>query len=43
MKLVISPKALNDLDELWLYIAQDDPVAADRVIDLNTVMHSIGH
>jgi len=33
MKLVISPKALNDLDELWLYIAQADSVAADGVID----------
>jgi toxin ParE1/3/4 len=27
----LTPKALDDLDEIWFYIAQDDPKAADRV------------
>lgn len=27
------PEAEADLDEIWLYIAQDDPDAADRFID----------
>ncbi len=27
---VLSPEALNDVDEIWLYIADDDVVAADR-------------
>jgi toxin ParE1/3/4 len=27
----LTPKALDDLDEIWLYIAQDDSKAADRV------------
>lgn len=29
----ISPQARNDLDNIWLHIARDDPQAADRVID----------
>ena len=27
------PQAEADLDEIWLYIAQDDPNAADRFMD----------
>lgn len=27
------PEAEADLDEIWLYIAQDDPDAADRFLD----------
>ncbi len=27
------PEAEADLDDLWLFIAQDDPVNADRFID----------
>jgi len=27
------PEAEADLDEIWLYIAQDDPNAADRFMD----------
>jgi plasmid stabilization system protein ParE len=30
---VISDKAQADLGELWLYIAQDSPAAADRFLD----------
>lgn len=26
------PDAIDDLDSLWLYIAQDDPAAAERLI-----------
>ncbi len=28
----VSAGARSDLDELWLYIAQDDPEAADRYV-----------
>lgn len=28
----ISPKARNDLDNIWLHIAREDPQAADGVI-----------
>ncbi len=27
------PEAQGDLDDLWLFIARDDPVCADRFID----------
>jgi plasmid stabilization system protein ParE len=27
----ISPQALSDLQEIWLYIAQDNPLYADKV------------
>ena len=30
---ILSEEALSDLDEIWLYIAGDNPRAADRVID----------
>jgi len=29
----LSDHARDDLDEIWLYIADDDPTAADRFID----------
>jgi toxin ParE1/3/4 len=28
----LSPAARSDLDEIWFYIAQDDPEAADKFI-----------
>ena len=31
--VIFSPEALCDLDEIWLYIAQDNVVNADRFID----------
>jgi toxin ParE1/3/4 len=31
--LRISPTAENDLIEIWLYIAEDQPVNADRFLD----------
>ena len=30
---VLHPKAYTDLDEIWEYIAADDPEAADRVVE----------
>jgi plasmid stabilization system protein ParE len=30
----ITPLADQDLVEIWYFIAQDDPVAADRLIDI---------
>ena len=32
-RLVRSPRAREDLIELWTYIAMDDPAAADRLLD----------
>ena len=32
-KVSLSPEALEDLDNIWLYIAQDNPSAADKVIE----------
>ena len=29
----LTPRARDDLDEIWLYIARDDIGAADRLID----------
>jgi len=38
----ISNEAKADLDEIWLYIAQDDPEAADGVIDhLESQFHTL--
>lgn len=31
--MVRRPLALQDLDEIWDYVAQDNPDAADRLID----------
>jgi toxin ParE1/3/4 len=28
-----SPEAENDLDEIWWYIAQDNPDSADKLLD----------
>ncbi len=33
-RILRSPKALRDLDEIWLYIAKDSPGAADRWLDI---------
>ncbi len=33
-RLFIRPQAENDLDEIWLYIAQDNPQNADKFLDL---------
>jgi toxin ParE1/3/4 len=30
----ITPLAERDLEEIWFFIAQDDPTAADRLLDL---------
>jgi len=32
-RLLKRPEAENDLDEIWLYIAQDSPTNADRFLD----------
>lgn len=33
LELEISPQAENDLVETWLYIAEDQPINADRYLD----------
>jgi plasmid stabilization system protein ParE len=33
-RIRITPLADQDLVEIWYFIAQDDPVAADRLLDL---------
>ena len=33
LKIYKSPEAENDLDEIWLYIAQDNPDCADKLLD----------
>ncbi len=32
-EILLRPLAERDLDDIWLYIADDDPAAADRQID----------
>ncbi|MGE5203673.1 MAG: type II toxin-antitoxin system RelE/ParE family toxin [Acidobacteriota bacterium] len=32
-RVILTPQAQEDLTEIWLYIAEDDPVAADRMAD----------
>ncbi len=32
-RAILSPKAQEDLDEIWLYIARDSPAAATRFIE----------
>ena len=32
-ELLLVPRALADMDDIWLYIARDNMEAADRVID----------
>ena len=29
----IAPQAINDMSEIWVYIAHDNPVAADKMLD----------
>jgi toxin ParE1/3/4 len=31
-EIVISPAAASDLEDIWLYIAQENPIAASRVL-----------
>jgi len=33
-RIRITPLAERDLEDLWFFIAQDDPAAADRLLDL---------
>ncbi|GAB7028033.1 type II toxin-antitoxin system RelE/ParE family toxin [Geotalea toluenoxydans] len=33
LKILKSPAAENDLDEIWWYIAQDNPDSADKLLD----------
>jgi toxin ParE1/3/4 len=33
LKIYKSPEAENNLDEIWLYIAQDNPGCADKLLD----------
>jgi toxin ParE1/3/4 len=33
-RIVLSPRAKEDLIEIWTYIATDNPVAADRMLDV---------
>ncbi len=33
LRILKSPEAENDLDEIWWYIAQDNPGNADKLID----------
>ncbi len=33
LRIFKSPEAENDLDEIWLYIAQDNPDCADKLLD----------
>jgi toxin ParE1/3/4 len=43
-RLTISPLALRDLDEIWLYIAKDNIDAAERVNDeLNAATKDLAH
>ena len=32
-QLIISPQAEQDLLDIWLYIAEDSPINADRFLD----------
>ena len=33
VKVLLRPEAERDLDEVWLYIAQDCPASADKLLD----------
>jgi len=33
LKILKRPEAENDLDEIWWYIAQDNPDSADKLLD----------
>lgn len=42
LDLLISPKAEADLIDIWLYIAEDQPINADRFLDkLNQTARSL--
>jgi len=32
-KFILTPQAERDLEDIWLYIAQDNPRAADKLLD----------
>ena len=32
-RILKSPEAENDLDEIWWYVAQDNPDNADKLLD----------
>ncbi len=32
-KIVLSPEAIEDLEKIWLYIAQESPARADSFLD----------
>jgi toxin ParE1/3/4 len=32
-KCLLTPRAERDLEDIWLYIAQDNPRAADKLLD----------
>ncbi len=36
MRLVIRPLAIQDIEDIWLYIADDSPGSADTMIDTFT-------
>jgi toxin ParE1/3/4 len=33
VRIIKTPEAGNDLDEIWWYIAQDNPANADKLLD----------
>jgi len=33
LRILKRPEAENDIEEIWLYIAQDNPDNADRLLD----------
>ena len=33
LRIIKRPEAENDLDDIWLYIAQDNPNNADKLLD----------
>jgi toxin ParE1/3/4 len=33
VRILKSPEAENDLDDIWWYIAQDNPDSADKLLD----------
>lgn len=33
LRIIKRPEAENDLDDIWLYIAQDNPDNADKLLD----------
>ncbi len=37
-KVVFSPEAIADLEDIWLYIAQDSPAHADNFLDQRYIL-----